>query len=66
MFPNAKIFISRTDADALGLKGDNIVRVDYTDGSYHNFDKSQKIADSLVIFAGTGAHERKFDCGFGI
>ncbi|HUM83576.1 MAG TPA: MBL fold metallo-hydrolase [Lachnospiraceae bacterium] len=54
MFPNAKIFISRTDADALGLKGDNIVRVDYTDGSYHNFDKSQKIADSLVMLPAPG------------
>jgi len=54
MFPNAKIFISRTDADALGLKGDNIVRVDYTDGPYHNFDKSQKIADSLVMLPAPG------------
>jgi glyoxylase-like metal-dependent hydrolase (beta-lactamase superfamily II) len=54
MFPNAKIFISRTDADALGLKGDNIVRVDYTDGPYRNFDKSQKIADSLVMLPAPG------------
>lgn len=46
IFPNAKIFISRTDADALELKGANIIRADYTDGPYHNFDRSQKIADS--------------------
>ena len=54
MFPNAKIFISRTDADALNLKGGNIVRVDYTDGPYHNFDKSQKIEDSLVMLQAPG------------
>ena len=54
MFPNAKVFISRTDADALELKGANIIRVDYTDGPYHNFVKSQKIADSLVMLPAPG------------
>ena len=34
------------------LKGDNVVRVDFTDGAYKNFDKSQKIADGIYyIFA---------------
>jgi len=54
MFPNAKVYISRTDADALGLKGENIVRVDYTDGTYYNFSKSQKITDSLVMLPAPG------------
>ncbi|MCR5447156.1 MAG: rubredoxin [Schwartzia sp.] len=51
-FPNAKIYISRVEADAMELKGDNVVRVDFTDGAYENFDKCQKIADGIYyIFA---------------
>ncbi len=51
-FPNAKIYISRIEADAMELKGDNIVRVDFTDGAYENFDKCQKIADGVYyVFA---------------
>ena len=51
-FPNAKIYISRIEADAMELKGDNVVRVDFTDGAYENFDKSQKIADGVhYVFA---------------
>ena len=37
-FPNAKIYISRVEADAMELKGDNVVRVDFEDGAYANFD----------------------------
>ena len=51
-FPNAKVYISRVEADAMDLKGDNIIRVDFTDGVYKNFEKSQKIADGIYyIFA---------------
>lgn len=51
-FPNAKIYISRVEADAMKLEGDNVVRVDFTDGAYENFDKSQKIADGVYyVFA---------------
>ncbi len=51
-FPNAKIYISRIEADDMGLTGDNVVRVDFTDGAYKNFAKSQKIADGVwYIFA---------------
>ena len=51
-FPNAKIYISRAEADAMELKGDNVIRVDFTDGAYKNFEKSQKIADGIYyIFA---------------
>ena len=51
-FPNAKIYISRVEAEAMNLTGDNVVPVDFTDGSYENFDKCQKIADGVYyIFA---------------
>lgn len=51
-FPNAKIYISRIEADAMKLRGDNIIRVDFSDGAYHNFEKSQKIANGIYyIFA---------------
>ncbi len=51
-FPNAKIYISRVEADAMELKGDNVVRVDFEDGPYENFDKCKKIADGVYyIFA---------------
>ena len=51
-FPNAKIYISRIEADAMELNGDNVIRVDFTDGVYKNFDKCQKIADGIYyIFA---------------
>lgn len=51
-FPNAKIYISRIEADDMDLTGDNVVRVDFTDGAYKNFPACQKIADGVYyIFA---------------
>ena len=51
-FPKAKIYIASIEADAMELKGDNVVRVDFTDGAYKNFDKCQKIADGVYyVFA---------------
>ena len=51
-FPNAKIYISRIEADDMRLTGDNVIRVDFTDGAYKNFDACQKIADGVYyIFA---------------
>ena len=49
MFPNAKIYISEKEADAMKLTGDNVVRVKFTDGPYKNFPESQRITDSLVM-----------------
>lgn len=43
-FPNAKVYISPEDADAMKLDGENIVRVTYKDGAYHNFPATEKIA----------------------
>ncbi|WP_197019351.1 rubredoxin [Selenomonas sp. FC4001] len=51
-FPNAKIYISGVEADAMELTGDNVVRADFNDGAYENFDKSMKIAEGIhYIFA---------------
>ena len=51
-FPNAKIFISRIEADDMKLTGDNVVRTDFTDGAYKNFDACQKISDGVrYLFA---------------
>lgn len=53
-FPNAKVYIGPEDADALKLTGDNIVRATYSDGAYHNFPESQKIADGIYFIKARG------------
>ncbi len=54
MFPQAKIYISHTEADAMKLEGGNIVRVNFTDGPYQNFPESQRITDTLVMVRAEG------------
>lgn len=53
-FPNAKIYIARTEADEMKLDGENIMRTDFTDGAYKNFPKSQKIADGVYYIQAIG------------
>lgn len=53
-FPNAKIYLSGAEADALKLEGDNIVRAAYEDGPYHNFEKSEKIAEGVYFLPAPG------------
>lgn len=53
-FPNAKIYISPEDADALKLEGDNIVRATYGDGAYHNFPAAQKVAEGVFFIQAKG------------
>ena len=53
-FPNAKVYIGPEDADALKLNGDNIIRCQYTDGAYHNFPESQKIAEGVYFIKARG------------
>lgn len=53
-FPNAKVYIAPEDADALKLTGDNIVRCEYTSGAYHNFPRSEKIADGIYFIEAKG------------
>ncbi|MBQ9565929.1 MAG: MBL fold metallo-hydrolase [Synergistaceae bacterium] len=53
-FPNAKVYIGPEDADAMKLEGDNIVRATYPDGPYHNFPRSQKIAEGVYLIEAKG------------
>ena len=53
-FPNAQIYLAPEEADALGLAGDNIVRVQYRSGAYHPFDASEKIADGVYLLPAKG------------
>lgn len=53
-FPNAKIYISPEDADALKLNGENVVRANYGDGPYHNFPKSQTVAPGIIFIEAKG------------
>ena len=53
-FPNARIYIGAEDADALKLTGKNIVRPGFADGPYHNFARSQKIADGVWLTPARG------------
>lgn len=54
LFPNAKVYLSKTEAEALELTGDNIVPVEYDDGAFHNFEKSQKIVDGIYLIEAIG------------
>ena len=53
-FPNAKIYLSKTEAEELNLEGDKIVPVEFTDGSYHNFPKTQKIVEGIYFIEAIG------------
>ncbi|MCR4894406.1 MAG: MBL fold metallo-hydrolase [Eubacteriales bacterium] len=54
-FPNAKIYVNEDEVSAEELKGvENIVSVRFTDGAYHNFPDSQKIADGITYIRAKG------------
>lgn len=53
-FPNAKVYISQEDADAMQLDGENILRVTYKDGPCKNFPACEKIADGLYLVEAKG------------
>lgn len=51
-FPNAKIYLSPEEADAMKLTGGNIVRCPFPDGPYHEFERSQTVAPGVhYVFA---------------
>lgn len=51
-FPDAKVYIAPEEADALHWSGGNIVRVPFSDGPYHEFEKTQIIAPGVrYVFA---------------
>ena len=53
-FPNAEIYLSKTEAEEMNLTGDNIIPVEFNDGSYHNFEKSEKIVDGVYLIEAVG------------
>ena len=53
-FANADVYLSKTEAGELGYEGDNIMAVEFTDGAYHNFEKSQKIVDGVYLIEAVG------------
>ena len=53
-FPNAAIYASREECKATELQYPNVVPVDFTDGPYANFEKSQKIADGVYYIEAPG------------
>ena len=53
-FPNAKVYISPEDADAMKLEGENIIRVSYKDGRYQNFPACEEIAPGLYFIEAKG------------
>jgi glyoxylase-like metal-dependent hydrolase (beta-lactamase superfamily II) len=52
-FPNAKIYISPEDADAMKLEGENIVRASYGQ-AYRNFPHAQQVADGIWYIKAKG------------
>lgn len=52
-FPNAKVYISPEDADAMKLEGKNIIRVEYTD-KYKNFPHAVQIIPGLWFIEAKG------------
>lgn len=53
-FPNAKIYMSRDEADAMKLDAGNIVRVDFTGGKFFNFPASEIIAENIWMLPAKG------------
>lgn len=54
LFDDSKIYISEIEAQAMDLKGNNIVRVNFEDGEYKNFKESQKISDNIFMLPAYG------------
>ena len=53
-FPNAKVYISPEDADAMKLEGENIIRATYEDGPYFNFPKTVAVAPGIRFIEARG------------
>ena len=54
-FPNARIYVNADEVSAVELQGlDHIVPVSFTDGAYHNFPESQKIAEGIYFIKAKG------------
>lgn len=53
-FPNAVIYASREECKAAELQYPNVTPVDFTDGPYANFERSQKIAEGVWYIEAKG------------
>jgi glyoxylase-like metal-dependent hydrolase (beta-lactamase superfamily II)/rubredoxin len=53
-FPNAVIYASSEECKAAEMQYPNVVPVEFTDGPYANFEKSQKIADGVYLIDAKG------------
>ena len=54
-FPNAEIYVNAEECDADEIKNiSNVIPVYFTDGAYHNFPESQKIADGVYYIKAKG------------
>ncbi len=53
-FPGAKIYLASEEADAMDLKGENIIRVAYKDGPFHNFAAHEKITEGVYLIKAMG------------
>lgn len=54
LFDHAKIYLSRIEADAMNLNGENVVKVDFKDGQYKNFLKSEVISKDILMIPAYG------------
>ncbi|MDC7224012.1 MAG: MBL fold metallo-hydrolase [Spirochaetales bacterium] len=54
LFGHAKIYVSAIEAEKMKLDGENIVKVDFEDGPYKNFEASRKIAENIVMLPAYG------------
>ena len=52
-FPNAKVYISPEDADALKLEGGNVIRAEYGK-AYKNFPNAMQVADGIWFIEAKG------------
>lgn len=53
-FPNAVIYAAREECKADELQYPNVAPVDFTDGPYANFEKSQRIAEGVYYIEAAG------------
>lgn len=54
LFNHAQIYLSHIEADAMKLEGKNINKIDFTDGTYKNFEKSQIISEGIIMLPAYG------------
>lgn len=54
LFNHAQIYISHKEAEAMNMNGENINKVDFTDGKYKNFSESQIISENIIMLPAYG------------